>query len=52
MEGLKHGVDMVGAGIALASVLHALPEVLAAIASTLTIIWYTIRLMEWWRGRK
>lgn len=47
MEGIKHVTDLAAAGAALLSVLHALPEILAACASLLTIIWYTIRLFEW-----
>lgn len=52
MDGVKHGLDMVGAGAALLSVLHALPDILAAGASLLTIVWYTIRLVEWMKNKR
>lgn len=51
MEGVKHVSDLTAAGAALLSVLHALPEILAAIASLFSIVWYTIRLCEW-MGKK
>lgn len=52
MEGVKHGVDAVGAVAVFMSVIHALPDVLAAVASLITIIWYIIRIVEWRRGKK
>lgn len=52
MEGAKHVVDITAAGAAMLSVLHALPEVLAGVASFLTIVWYTIRLSEWVAKRR
>lgn len=52
MNGAKHVVDVGAALAAMASVLHALPEILAAGASFLSIIWYTVRLVEWAREKK
>jgi hypothetical protein len=51
MESVKHGVDAVGAMAVLLNVIHALPDVLAAIASLVTIIWYGIRIHEWRKGK-
>jgi hypothetical protein len=51
MDGVKHGVDAVGALAVLLSVVHVLPDVLAGIASLVTIIWYGIRIYEWRRGK-
>lgn len=52
MEGIKHVTDLAAASAALLSVLHALPEILAACASFLTIVWYTVRLIEWAEKRR
>jgi hypothetical protein len=51
MDGVKHTMDLAGAGAALLSVVHALPDVLAAVASAMTIIWYSIRLVEWYQRK-
>lgn len=51
MNAVKHGVDAVGAAAVLASIAHQLPDVLAAVASLLTIVWYTIRIVEWKKGK-
>lgn len=48
MEPAKHGVDAVAALSAIGAVVGWLPSIAAA----LTIVWYGIRIYEWWRGRK
>lgn len=52
MEEIKHVVDVGAATAAIVSVLHALPEVLSAIAAGLSIVWYVIRIYDWWRKKK
>lgn len=52
MEGLKHGLDATAAASVVAAWLNVLPAVLAGVASALSIVWYAIRIWEWWRARR
>jgi hypothetical protein len=52
MEQVKHGIDAISAGAVLASLAHALPEVMAFAASGLSAAWYVIRIYEWWKTKQ
>lgn len=49
---VKHGLDAAAAGAAFASFAGVLPVVLACIASTLSIVWLTIQITDWYFKRK
>lgn len=49
---IKHGLDAAAAGGAFASFAGMLPVVLACIASTLSIVWLTIQITDWYFKRK
>lgn len=48
MNDTKHILDVGAALTALGSIMHWMPEV----AALLSVIWYGIRLYEWYKGKK
>lgn len=46
-EPLKNCADLACVGVVVATVANILPT----IAVCLTIVWYAIRIFEWWRDR-
>lgn len=48
----KHTTDVGAALGALASVCHILPDILAAVASMLSVVWYSIRLWEYIKSKR
>lgn len=52
MDHIKHGIDAVSACAVIASLSHMFPEILSGTAALLSIVWYGIRIYEWWRTKK
>lgn len=55
MEKIKHFFDGCAAAAACTGVLAVmefLPTILGAIASIMSIVWYSIRFYEWYKGKK
>lgn len=52
MEPVKHGIDTVTAAAVLASLVHAIPDVLSWLAAAMSALWYGIRIYEWWKSKR
>ncbi len=52
MGAIKHGADLAAAGAAFTALLHAIPQSAAALASILSVVWYILRLIDWYKGKR